>query len=83
MSRFKHTPAKSKVAQKMRGRSMEAHALQHAKDELEYRKSGKAAKDLEKDKERRAKADKAVGHLPACSLSKCAPGCPSLKGKKK
>lgn len=61
---------------------MEQAALDHAAAELKYRKSPQAKIDATNDKNRRAKADKIMGHSPNCSLTKCACDCPSHKGGK-
>jgi hypothetical protein len=58
---------------------MEKKALQHAADELRYRKSKQARIDAENDKRRREAADIKAGHLPQCSLLRCAPTCPRCK----
>jgi hypothetical protein len=54
---------------------MEQSALGHAAEWLRYQSSPKAAKDLAKDKAKRATADKATGHSPKCSLTNCHPEC--------
>jgi hypothetical protein len=54
---------------------LEQSSLQHAKDELRYQASPQAWIDEQVDKARRAAADKKLGHVPGCSLTKCAPGC--------
>lgn len=59
---------------------MEKAALEHAAAELKYRKSPQAKIDFEADKVRRAKADKALGHSVACTLTKCACDCPKMNG---
>jgi hypothetical protein len=54
---------------------MEQAALQHAADELRYQRTAQAAIDAKADRVRRALADRAAGHLPACGLLRCAAGC--------
>ncbi len=56
---------------------MEKAALQHATEWLRYQRSAQAKIDLITDRARRAAADAKAGHLPACSLTKCAKNCPS------
>jgi hypothetical protein len=56
-------------------KTLEQSSLQHAKDELRYQRSPQAWIDAQVDKARRAAADKKAGHVPGCSLTKCAPGC--------
>ena len=58
-------------------RDLERAALDHARQWLAYQRSPQARRDAEIDRKRRAAADRAAGHLPACSLTKCAAGCPS------
>lgn len=53
----------------------ERAALQHAADELAYRRSPQAKIDAEADRARRERADRAAGHLPTCGLLKCDPKC--------
>jgi hypothetical protein len=54
---------------------LERLCLKRASEWLAYDRSPQAAIDRRKDAERRAKADRAVGHLPTCSLTKCDPIC--------
>jgi hypothetical protein len=55
---------------------MEAACQQHAAEQRRYDRSRQAVIDRAADAARRAAADKKAGHLPTCSLTKCAPGCP-------
>jgi hypothetical protein len=57
---------------------MERAALAHAAAELSYRRSPQARIDAERDKVRRAAADRVAGHQPGCSLTRCAPECPRV-----
>jgi hypothetical protein len=56
--------------------SREQDALDHAYEELRYQASPQAAEDRSTDALRRAQRDKAAGHTPRCSLTRCAPDCP-------
>ncbi len=56
----------------------ENETLRHAAAWLRYERSPRFARDMAADKLRRKKRDRAAGHLPQCSLAKCAPECPSL-----
>jgi hypothetical protein len=58
---------------------MEQASLAHAADELRYRRSGQAAKDLAADIARRDALTKAQGHSLKCGILKCHPECPSLR----
>ncbi len=58
---------------------MEKAALEHARQWREYDRSPQAAIDRRVDKARRKAADIKAGHLPTCSLTKCAPDCPKNK----
>jgi hypothetical protein len=53
----------------------EAHTLQLAREQQAYDRSPQSARDLQADIVRRAARDRAAGHLPACSLSRCCAGC--------
>lgn len=55
---------------------MERVALKGAAEWLRYARSPQAARDLARDKVRRAAADRKAGHSPLCSLTKCHPDCP-------
>jgi hypothetical protein len=55
--------------------SMEQACREHAAAELRYQASPKAALDRLVDQTRRAAADRKAGHVPGCSLTRCAPGC--------
>ncbi len=55
---------------------MEKAALENAMAWLQYDRSIKAQNDRLIDKQRRAKADRAAGHSPRCTLAKCADDCP-------
>jgi len=57
----------------------EAAALRHAAEWLRYSRSPQATRDARADKARRAANDRAVGHLPACGLTKCCAACPRLR----
>ncbi len=54
---------------------MERAALDHARDWLRYQNSPQYRLDVAVDRKRRESADKAAGHLPSCSLTKCSPDC--------
>jgi hypothetical protein len=54
---------------------MERAALEHARAWQRYQRSPQAKRDAAIDRKRRAAADKAAGHLPGCTLSKCAADC--------
>lgn len=54
---------------------LEKSSLRHAMEWRRYDTSPQAANDRLIDKQRRAAADRAVGHLPTCSLTKCDPKC--------
>jgi hypothetical protein len=56
--------------------TLEKVAQRHAADWLRYSRSPQAQRDLRRERDERARADRAAGHLPACTLSRCAPGCP-------
>lgn len=55
--------------------SLEKAALKHAAEWLRYVRSPQAKIDLERDKKRRAAADRKAGHSPLCSFTKCHPSC--------
>jgi hypothetical protein len=59
---------------------LEQAALGHASEWLRYQASPQARRDAEIDRKRRAASDKAAGHIPACSLTRCAAGCPKAEG---
>jgi hypothetical protein len=56
-------------------KASERAALQHAAEELAYRRSPQAKLDAEADRKRREAADRNAGHLPTCGLTKCDPKC--------
>lgn len=56
---------------------MEKSALKHAAEQLRYQRSPQYKIDRENDKRKRAARDKAFGHTPQCSLTRCAEGCRS------
>jgi hypothetical protein len=60
--------------------SLEKTALRHVAEWQRYSRSPQARQDAEQDKVRRAKADRAAGHSPLCTLAKCHSSCPT-KGK--
>lgn len=64
-----------KFSKMMNLSGMECAALGHAEEERRYQATPQAAKDLETDKRRRATADVRNGHVPTCTLTKCAPNC--------
>jgi hypothetical protein len=53
----------------------EKAALEHVAAELKYQRSTQAAADRIKDMDRRARADRKLGHSPKCTLTKCHPEC--------
>jgi len=57
--------------------ALERAALDHIAAQLAYQRSHGAVMDRLLDIARRAAADRKAGHTPACSLTKCAPDCPS------
>ena len=54
---------------------MEKAALRHIAEYHRYERSPQARIDRELDKQRRAAADRAIGHTPMCGLMKCHPSC--------
>lgn len=58
---------------------LERAALEHAQEELGYRRSPQAKRNALADKIRREAADKAAGHLPSCSLTRCNVDCPKVR----
>lgn len=58
---------------------MEKAALEAVVEELRYQRSAQAVADRAADRARRARADRATGHVPACSLSRCANDCPTRR----
>lgn len=54
---------------------MEKAALNHAAEWLRYSRSPQARRDADQDRQRRLVADRATGHSPACTLTKCHPSC--------
>jgi hypothetical protein len=55
--------------------AMEKAALDGAAEWLRYARSPQFSADLKRDRAERASRDKAAGHSPKCSLTKCHPEC--------
>lgn len=60
---------------------MERAALEHVQAWHRYQNSPEAARDRARDKAKRAAADRQAGHVPACTLARCAATCPSETGR--
>ena len=60
---------------------MEQAALGHAAEWLRYSRSPQARIDAERDRERRAAADRKGGHTPLCSFTTCHHTCPTQNPK--
>lgn len=57
-------------------RDLERSSLRHALEQLRYERTPAARADRIADRIRRAAADRSVGHLPTCTLTRCSPDCP-------
>jgi hypothetical protein len=55
--------------------NLERSCLKHAAAWLRYSRSPQARIDLERDKAKRAAADKKAGHSQLCGIEKCHPTC--------
>ena len=53
----------------------EESTLRHAAAWLRYQNSQQYRTDLLVEQAQRAKRDRALGHVPACSLTRCADQC--------
>jgi hypothetical protein len=60
--------------------TLEKQALKHAEEYLRYARSKQSVTDMQIDAAKRRQADRAAGHLPACSLTKCCRDCPKATG---
>jgi hypothetical protein len=56
--------------------TMDKEALRHVEEYHRYERSSQSTLDRAIDRQRRERADRACGHLPTCTLSRCAPDCP-------
>jgi len=59
----------------------ERSALKHAADWIAYQRSAQASLDAAADRKRRAARDRANGHVPECSLTRCADDCAKGYGR--